>query len=72
MLTRTFKTLRDEVIDSTATWYEIKSLGSRLLIEQGMSVEFVQVLCGHAKESTTQIYLENGITWKQAEAGLKI
>lgn len=72
MLTRKFKELRDEVLDSTATWYEIKSLGGRMLIEQGYDAQFVQMLMGHAKPSTTQIYLDDGITWKQAEVGLKI
>ena len=72
MLTRQFKKLRDEVLDSTATWYEIKSLGGRMLIDQGHDTAFVQMLMGHAKPSTTQIYLDNGITWKQAEAGLKV
>lgn len=73
MLTRTFKQLRDQAAPhSTASWYEIKSLGGRLLIEQGHSDEFVQALMGHRKLSTTQIYLNDGIEWKMAEAGLKI
>lgn len=72
MLTRKFKELRDEVLESTTTWYEIKSLGGRMLIEQGNDARFVQMLMGHAKPSTTQIYLDDGITWKQAEVGLKV
>ncbi len=72
MLTRKFKELRDEAIESTATWYEIKSLGGRMLIEQGYDAHFVQMLMGHSRESTTQIYLDNGIIWKQAEVGLKV
>ncbi|MBL4707751.1 MAG: tyrosine-type recombinase/integrase [Flavobacteriales bacterium] len=72
MLTRKFKELRDEVIESTATWYEVKSLGGRMLILQGENIEFVQALMAHGNKATTQIYLDNGITWKQAEAGLKV
>ena len=72
MLTREFKKQRDLVIKSTATFYEIKSLGGRLLIEQGQNIEFVNALMGHGDMATTQIYLDNGITWKQAEAGLKV
>lgn len=77
MLTRTFKQHRDKCkifdgIKNKPTWYEIKSLGGRLLIQQGYSEEFVQQLMGHKKLSTTQIYLNNGVEWKIAETGLKL
>ncbi len=75
MLTRTFKRLRDQVLgpaENPPTWYEIKSLGGRLLLQQGHNAEFVQLLMGHSNPKTTQIYLDNGINWTQAEIGLTL
>jgi len=72
MLSREFARLR-KGMDTTATFHEIRSLGGRLLIEQGYSQGFVQVLMGHASEAMTEHYLEDGkIEWVQAEAGLKL
>ena len=73
MLSREFARLRDRVTETTATFHEIRSLGGRLLIEQGYSDEFVQVLMGHASMKMTEHYLEDGkIEWIQAEAGLSL
>jgi len=77
MLTRTFKKYADETklfesSERQPTWYEIKSLGGRLLIEQGFTKDFVQQLMGHQKLSTTMIYLGDGVEWKMAETGLKL
>ena len=77
LLTRTFKKYADKTklfdhTENQPTWYEIKSLGGRLLIDQGYTTEFVQQLMGHQKLSTTMIYLGDGIEWKVAKTGLKI
>lgn len=73
MLSREFARLRDQVTETTATFHEIRSLGGRLLIEQGYSDEFVQVLMGHATMKMTEHYLADGkIDWIQAEAGLSL
>jgi len=73
MLSREFARLRQKVTQTSATFHEIRSLGGRLLIEQGFSQEFVQVLMGHTTQSMTEHYLEDGsINWIQAEAGLRL
>jgi len=53
--------------------YVFSGRTGRLLIEQGYSDEFVQVLMGHASMKMTEHYLEDGkIEWIQAEAGLSL
>ena len=71
ILTREFKKQREKH-GIKSPWYEIKSLGGRLLIDQGKSKEFVKKLMGHNRISTTEIYLGNGVKWEKAEAGLTI
>lgn len=74
-LSREFEKLRDLVPDIKSmpqeerpTFHEIRSLGSRLLELKGTSVEDIQVLMGHADDSTTQVYLDGHDTrWQSAK-----
>lgn len=42
------------------TFHEIRGLGSRLYLAQGVPEEAIQALMTHASQRTTQIYLERG------------
>jgi integrase len=49
------------------TFHEIRSLGSKLLEDQGATLDDIQALMGHADPETTEIYLDgHGIRWQQA------
>lgn len=79
MLTKEFSKLRNKAGIKPApgkkptTFHEIRSLGGRLLVQQGYSEEFVQVLMGHTNIKMTEKYLEDGtIKWTMAEAGLMV
>ncbi|MGB5279008.1 MAG: tyrosine-type recombinase/integrase [Gammaproteobacteria bacterium] len=79
MLSREFAKLREKAgIEPNAgmnppTFHEIRSLGGRLLEEQGHSKEFIQALMGHTDQAMTAHYLEDGsIDWQMAEAALKL
>lgn len=79
MLSREFARLRDKAGIKPAagmnppTFHEIRSLGGRLLEDQGYSKEFIQALMGHSDQAMTEHYLEDGsIDWQMAEVGLQL
>lgn len=74
-LTRAFtKAVKDsgQYPDRHPTFHEIRSLGSRMYKETGYSTEFVQVLMGHTEQKTTEIYLENGPKFTEAQALMEL
>jgi integrase len=48
------------------TFHEIRSLGARQYEQQGYSKAFIQALLGHAKESMTDVYLDDdSVKWTE-------
>lgn len=76
VLTRSFKTVRDNVfpkLKNPPTFHEIRSLGGRLYLEQGYPKEYVQALMGHATVGMTDVYLtDDEIRYKPCAADLKL
>jgi integrase len=83
-LTKEFRKARDacgaydHIEDSLArpTVHELRALGAWLYEQQGFSVEYVQLLMGHANEEMTTYYQagheEKEVEFRKAQAGLKL
>lgn len=78
-LTKAFQSLRDATghfdhlqPEERPTFHEIRALGGDLYLEQGYSKEYVNMLYGHTKLETTEIYLKGHgrINWSLCSAEL--
>lgn len=58
--------------DNAPTFHEIRSLGARMYKEAGYSRDFIQALAGHTEGKTTEIYLENGPKFTEAQALMEL
>lgn len=59
--------------ENPPTFHEIRSLGGKLLRDQGWTLEQVQALMGHASEEMTKLYMEgHQVPWQRVNPGLSI
>lgn len=58
--------------DNAPTFHEIRSLGARMYKGAGYSRDFIQALAGHTEGKTTEIYLENGPKFTEAQALMEL
>lgn len=75
-LSRAFQEARDQAKvggENPPTFHEIRSLGGKLLLDAGWTVEQVQALMGHASEEMTQHYIEgHERPWMEVSTGIKL
>lgn len=59
--------------DNPPTFHEIRSLGGKLLRDQGWTLDQVQALMGHASEEMTKLYMEgHEVPWQRVTTGIKL